>query len=133
MKVKWIGTVAVLAIVAGVVILKIRSHEKTAISATYSDSSQSTPQVVLVAKPGEAASVARCGQIVREVRAAAQRGVSVREISPDSKSELMSRYRVLTTPTVLILETNGAVRARYEGEAPETLEAIRTEMKRLQP
>jgi hypothetical protein len=130
MKVKLIGVVLVLAVATGIILLKVRSAEKTVTSST---ANSATPQVLLFAKPGEAASVARCGQIVREVRAAAERGVSVREIAPSSNSELMTQYHVLTTPTVVLLASNGSVRARFEGEAQETLDAIRSEMQRLHP
>ena len=133
MKAKWIGIIVVLGIVTGIVVVKVRSVSQTVNSPSSSAANSAAPQVLLVAKPGEAASVARCGQIVREVRAAAQRGVAVREIAPDSKSELLARYHVLTTPTVLLLEANGSVKARYEGEAPETLDSIRSEMQRLHP
>jgi hypothetical protein len=131
MKAKLIGVVLVVAIATGIIVLKVRSAEKTVTSSSTANSA--TPQVLLFAKPGEAASVARCGQIVREVRAAAERGVSVREIAPSSNAELMRQYHVLTTPTVVLLASNGSVRARYEGEAQETLDAVRSEMQRLHP
>lgn len=131
MNTRWIGILAVLAVVTAIFAVKLQYAGRMPASQEASAGVSATPQVLLIARPGEGASSARCGQIVREVRAAEHRGVSVRELAPDSGSDLMTRYRVLTTPTVLVLEPNGSVRSRYEGEAQETVDAIRAEMTRL--
>lgn len=127
MKVKWVGIAAVLAAVIAIVAMKNRP------AAPQAGHPSGPPQVLLVATREEAASPTRCGQIVHEVRAAAQRGIAVRELTPDSNSELITRYHVLVTPTVLIFGDDGAVRSRFEGEEPETLAAIRSEMGRMRP
>jgi hypothetical protein len=128
MKVKWMGIFAVLVIGMGIVFVKTRPS-----SQNNSSFESSSPQVVLVATPAEAASRTRCGDIVRLVRAASQRGVKVKELTPDSSSDLLARYKVLRTPTVLFLAQDGQLRARFEGESPETLAALQSEMQRTTP
>jgi hypothetical protein len=131
MNTRWVGILAVLALIFAIAVVKLQYGGRSAEWQPTSADASATPQVLLVASPGEATSSAKCGQIVREVLAAENRGVAVRKLAPDSGSELMTRYHVLTSPTVLILEANGSVRARYEGEAQETLDAVRAEMTRL--
>lgn len=65
------------------------------------------------------------------VRRVPDRGIVVQEHNPDSKSPLLSRYRVLTDPTVLILSPKGDVVSRHEGESPATVAAIRTQLEQL--
>lgn len=73
----------------------------------------------------------RCAEIIQAVRAARARGITVQEYNPDSQSPLLSRYRVLTAPTVLVLDAQGEVVSRHEGEAEQTVAAIRTQLERL--
>jgi hypothetical protein len=87
--------------------------------------------VVLVADLREAGTADNCAEIIRLVRAARDRGIGVRELTPDSKSELLERYRVLVVPTVLILDPKGDVVARFEGEDSKTVEAIRSKLDTL--
>ena len=126
MKVKWVGIILVLAIVGGIIVLKARSAKQGS-----SASSTGSPQVLLVATPAEAASRTRCGQIVRLIRAAGEHGVKIEELTPDSKSDLIGRYHVMKTPTVLIFAQNGTLRSRFEGEQPETLAALQSEMQKM--
>ncbi len=79
----------------------------------------------------EAEEKCACGEIIRAVRAAQHKGVTTQEFSPDSKSELLKRYRILTAPTVLFLDAKGKEIARYEGEDEKTVEAIRSQLKRM--
>ena len=72
-----------------------------------------------------------CAEIIHSVRAAQARGISVQELSPDSKSELLTRYHVLTFPTVLILDHNEQVVSRFEGEGRDTVAAVRSQMQQL--
>jgi hypothetical protein len=55
----------------------------------------------------------------------------VKELSPDSKSEMLRRYGVLTIPTVLILDRSGQLVLRFEGEDRQTVTAIRTQLAQL--
>ncbi|HLJ91474.1 MAG TPA: thioredoxin family protein [Candidatus Angelobacter sp.] len=126
MKVKWLGVILVLAIVGGIIVLKARSNKPAVFS-----SSKGAPQVLLVATSAQAASRTRCGQIVRLIRAAGEHGVNVEELAPDSPSDLIGRYHVMKTPTVLIFAQDGTVKSRFEGEKPETLAALQSEMQRI--
>jgi hypothetical protein len=126
MKAKWIGIAIVLAIVVGIFVAKARWGKSQ-----NSSQASNKPQVVLVATPAEAVSITRCGEIVQTVRTAAQHGVRVQELTPDSKSELVARYHIFQTPTVLVFDANGEVRSRFVGEAPETLAALQLEMGRM--
>ena len=120
MKAKWIGLIAVAAIAMVIVATKARVGRETPTSAA-------PPRVLLVADLSEADEEGdACAQIIQAVRAVRKRGVSVREFNPDSKSPLIARYRVLTIPTVLILDEKGEVVSRYEGEDRQTLTALRS-------
>ncbi|MGE5322019.1 MAG: hypothetical protein ACM3SW_04125 [Actinomycetota bacterium] len=122
-----VGLATVLTIA---IIIILAKNYRTTIKG-YSQSASSEPRVVLVATPAEASSFARCGEIIRVVRTAARHGVHVQELAPDSRSDIMDRYHVLETPTVLVLGADGSLRARFEGEAPETLAAVRLEMEHM--
>jgi hypothetical protein len=91
-----------------------------------------TGSVLLFADPEEAGSDCGCGQIIRLVRDAGARGVAVREAAPGSDVALEHEYRVTVAPTLLFLDSSGEVIARHEGEAPETIEAIRSGLHRLE-
>lgn len=65
------------------------------------------------------------------MRAAQARGIAVQELNSDSKSNLIARYHVLTVPTVLFLDHNEQVVARFEGEGPDTVAAVRNQMQNL--
>lgn len=87
--------------------------------------------LLLVADPREANESDGCGQIIRVVRAAGARGIPLREVSPSADSEIDSRYRILVSPTVLVLK-DGKVLKRYEGESPETVKAVHAELEVLE-
>ena len=56
----------------------------------------------------------------------------MQELEPDSKSDLLTRDRVLTIPTVLIMGGNGEVISRFEGEGRDTVKAVRAGLEHLQ-
>ena len=125
MKVKWSGIVAVMLVVVGITAYKI--HTKHAPVASEND----LPRVLLVADLSEADSADACADIIRSVRAAHERGIQVQELSPDSKSEMLRRYHVLTIPTVLIIDRSGQVVSRFEGEDRQTVTAVREQLAQL--
>ena len=125
MKVNWVGIVTVVFIAITITAYKV--HIKHAIVA----GGDGLPRVLLVADLSEADSADACAQIIQSVRAARERGVQVQELGPDSKSELLRRYRVLTIPTVLILDRGGRVVLRFEGEDRQTVTAVRTQLAHL--
>lgn len=127
MKVKWIGLVAV-ALVAGLII----AYKQRAPQGTAATDAHRLPRVLLVADLSEADSGGDpCAEIIRSVRAARARGVAVQELNHDSQSDLIRRYRVLTVPTVLILDSSGEVVSRLEGEGREAVAAVRTQLEQL--
>ncbi len=128
MKVNWIGLVAVL-LIAGAII-----GYKTHISAgRRAEGKAVLPRVLLVADLGEAdAAGDACAEIIHLVRAARDRGIAVQELDTGSKSDLLTRFHVLTIPTVLILDRGGEVVSRFEGDGRRTIEAVRAELENLQ-
>jgi len=125
MKVKWPGIAAVALVVIAITTYKIYTKHPAVGGA------EGLPTVILVADLSEADSTDACAEIIHSVRAARDRGVQVQELSPDSKSEMLHRYRVLTIPTVLILDKGGQVVLRFEGEDRQTVTAVRTQLARL--
>lgn len=122
---KRIGVIAVTAVAVTIVAYKVTVQQPE-------NASSALPRVLLVADLSEADKEGdRCAEIIQVVRAAGARGITVQEHNPDSKSPLLSRYRVLTEPTVLVLDSQGGVVSRYEGEAPQTVAAIRAQLERL--
>jgi hypothetical protein len=89
--------------------------------------------VLLVAELSEAdATGDPCAEIIHLVRSARDRGIAVQELEPDSKSDLLTRCHVLTTPTVLIMDGNGQVVFRFEGEGRDTVKTVRARLEQLQ-
>lgn len=125
MKVKWSGIVAVALVVIAITAYKVHTKRVTVGEA------KGPPRVLLVADLSEADSADACAEIIQSVRAARERGVPVQELSPESKSEMLRRYRVLTIPTVLILDRGGQVVLRFEGEDRQTVTAVRTQLAQL--
>lgn len=127
MKVKWIGLVAVALIAIAILAFKAHVSRETPVAVA-----DSFPRVLLVADLSEADSEGdACAEIIRSVRAARARGITVQELKPDTKSDLLRRYRVLVVPTVLILDPNGNVVARFEGESRQTATAVQTQLQEL--
>lgn len=124
---KWVGLAAVALTAITIIAYKSRISPQSATA-----DAEGLPRVLLVADLSEAdAEDDACAEIIRAVRAARARGVTVQELNPDTKSDLLKRYRVLTIPTVLILDPNGEVVSRFEGEARETVTAVQTQLERL--
>lgn len=127
MKARWLGAGLVAILVVCILLLKSRTQHN-ATSATVTG----TPAVVLVADLREANdSEDGCAAIIRAVRQASKRGVKVAELPPDSSSDLLRRYRVLTVPTVLLLDKTGKEIGRFEGEDAMTVKAVQTRLANL--
>ena len=123
---KWIGLVTVALIAVGIIAYKAHRKQDAASAPAF-------PRVLLVADLREADDAGDpCAQIIHDVRAARARGVVVEELNPDSRSELLARYHVLTIPTVLILDRKGQVVSRYEGEGTQTVASLRSQLDQLQ-
>ena len=128
MKSRWIG----LSTVALVAIAIIAYKQKSANSAVVATKS-ATPEVLLVVNPEEENEKGGCGDIIHAVRETGKRGIEVRELPPNSSSDLLQRYRILTAPTVLILDRHGNITDRFEGEESKTVDAIRAKLASLSP
>lgn len=130
MKRRWIGLLSVVIVASGIIAYKVEIPRQHAVQTTQLAQQRPSagPQVILVANLSEANDKAdNCSEIIHLVRQAGQRGVNVREFSPDSDSPLIRRYHVLTIPTVLVLE-DGKVLSRYEGESGATVREIRNRL-----
>jgi hypothetical protein len=128
MKRKWIGLVAVLVIAGAIIGYKAYVSQKSPASASKAD----VPRVLLVAELSEAdATGDSCAEIIHLVRSARDRGIAVEELEPGSKSDLLTRCHVLTIPTVLIMDGNGQIVSRFEGEERDTVKAVRARLAEL--
>ena len=128
MRAKWIGLVAVLGIAGA--IIGYRTHVSA--TAQVASTGAPLPRVLLVADMSEANTPGdACAEIIHLVRDAQARGIAVQELQPGSHSNVLMRYRVLTVPTVLILDHEGQVVSRFEGEGRDTVEAVRTGLGQL--
>lgn len=127
MRVRWLGVALVAVLVVCTLLLKSRTRHNAS-SATVSV----TPAVILVADLREAEDTNDgCAVIIRAVREASKRGVHVAELPPDSNSDLLGRYHVLTVPTVLLLDGSGKEIGRFEGEDSATVKAVQTQLSAL--
>ena len=63
--------------------------------------------------------------------APARRASAFASSGPGSATEATRQYHVTVEPTVLVLDASGRVVARHEGEAPDTIQAIRSSLDRL--
>ncbi len=125
MKTRVYGLIAVTLIAAGIIAYRVNRAHQPQSTATH-------PRVLLVADFREAGSGGdACAEIIHSVQAAQARGIAVLELSPDSKSDLLTRYHVLTIPTVLVLNRDGQVVSRFEGEAPDTVADVRNQMEQM--
>ena len=128
MKSRWIGLTTV-ALIAGAII----GYKAHLTPETEAASASVPPRVLLLAELSEADNAGdSCAEIIHLVRAVRERGLAVQELEAGSQSDLLSRYRMLVVPTVLILDRDGKEVARFEGEGRATVKAIRTALDALQ-
>lgn len=126
---KWLGVAAVVLAAAGIIAYKQLSVPK--MTGAHGGDHGVRPAVLLFADPREAESACGCGQIIRLVRGAAERGAPVREVAPGEDPEMTRAHRVTVNPTVLFLDEGGRVVARPEGESADVMEAIRSGLESL--
>ena len=87
--------------------------------------------VVLIADMSEAEDDCGCGVIIRDVRAATQKGVPAKEIDTRTSKDEAKKYRVSVVPAVLFLDASGKELRRYEGESDETIKRMKTDLDTL--
>jgi hypothetical protein len=128
---KWKSIGLALVLVGSGAIIYYKSNQSR--SAPAAQEEQAAPRVLLVADLREADSEGdACAEIIRMVRATKVRGFQVVELEPDSKSELLTRHRILTVPTVVIFDQSGRPTTRFEGEDRETIAKLRSALHELQ-
>ena len=126
MKTKLIGLLVIAAAVAGVVVYKVAAKPKD--QAAAAAPAGKAPRVLLFADLGEADEDCGCGHIIRSVREVAAHGVVTRENDDD----LGKKYKVTTSPTVVILDGEGHEQSRYEGESKSTIAKLREDLAKLE-
>jgi hypothetical protein len=126
MKVRWVPVVAVL-LIAGALI----GYKQTRRPAATPGPGDLRPAVILIADLREAGDSCGCGEIIRAVRAAKQKGLAVRELAPGADPKLEARYEVRVNPAVLLLDPAGNVVERHEGEDADTVDAIKLGLSRM--
>lgn len=113
------GAVIALALIAGLV-WRVRDGRRRAagglrVDQAHLSSGTLATRATLVLLSSEFCS--RCPQVRRmlQTEAAGHDGVSHAEIDLTDRAELASGYRVLQTPTVLLVDADGTVRTRWAG------------------
>lgn len=84
--------------------------------------------VVIVANMAEADDECGCGQIIRAVRAAAQKGVATKEVDTRTNKDDAKKYRALVVPTVVVFDGSGTELRRYEGESGDTITKMKADL-----
>ncbi len=114
-----LGLVAVLTAAIAVVAYKTVMKRGDARAPGYAPG----PAVGLGADVREAESDCGCGEIIRRVRAAKARGVSVAELAPDDGA--VQRYGVTVAPSVVFLGKAGEVVGAYRSCGAATIAGAR--------
>lgn len=130
MKTSWIGLGAVVLVAGGLIAYKM---ERPPAPPQHAGTAErvAVPQVLMVADLSEAGTQDGCGKIIAAVQAAEQRHVRVATFNVGDKSALISRYRVLVSPTVLVLTPDGKVAERFEGESPAVVSKVQASLSKL--
>jgi hypothetical protein len=127
--------IVAVVVVAVAVVLALKFGRSDAASSTAAaetsgaaveDAASSTPTVLLFADPREAGSSCGCAEVIRLARDAGTRsGVDFAEYDPRHAEAEAQRHEVRVSPTVLILDASGHETARFEGESPAVIDALR--------
>lgn len=124
------GTLLTLLVLGGGVALATwRIHHRQRPVVQAPKAGQTT--LILFADLREADSSCGCGEVIRMVREAARKGVSIHELEPRSADALVQRHRLTSSPTVLLLGPDGREQARFTGEGADTLQGLRARLQGL--
>ena len=126
-KLRVVAPLGVLALAAGIVAWREAERPRSAAAS----GTATKPQVVLFVDLGEEDEEKGCGAIIHAVRAAAKRGVVTEEVDSREPGERAKKYRLLIAPAVVVFDSEGRELRRFEGEAPDTVKAIRTELESI--
>lgn len=131
MRFRWLAPVMVFSAAAGIIVWRESRRPSIPSPAAKSSPVAGAPRVVLFADLSEVDEAEGCGAIIRVVREARRRGLAAEEIDARSGADASARYRILVAPTVVVLDAAGRELRRFEGESPQTVRAIQTELERL--
>jgi thioredoxin-like negative regulator of GroEL len=123
---QWLGALAVLAAAASIVAYNKASQPENKAPVQVSEKRSAAPTVVLIADLSEANDPCTCGEIIRSVRSAAEKGVLTKEIDPAKSPDVAASYGVRVAPAVLLLDPHGKEVRRFEGESTDMLTALRS-------
>lgn len=88
--------------------------------------------ILLFADPREADESCGCGQIIRAARDAGHRpGVALTEYDARTSASEQAQRHVTALPAVIVLGADGAERARFEGEAEDTVTRLQAALAAL--
>ena len=90
------------------------------------------PSMVLYADLREADFSCVCGEVIRAAREAAHHGWGLRELEPGSADPLVARFALKTSPTVILLGSDGQPQARFEGEGDGLLRDLQARLQAYQ-
>ncbi len=127
-KLRVVASVGILAVALAVIAWREARPQKAAVAPATTQ-----PQVVLFVDLSEEDEEEGCGAIIHAVRAAAKRGIATEEADARDPGDRAKHYRLLIAPAVLVLDKDGRELRRFEGEAPNTVKAIREELEHLAP
>ena len=141
-----IAILAVVVVVAGTIaVIKLRERPEPAPPAAAPTTRRIAPPITPAAAPSTSrnsvllfADLSEAGEgedacaiIIRTVRAARERGISVTEYDSGSSPDVRKQHRVVVEPTVIVLDGSGRELARHEGEDAATVSAIRADIERV--
>jgi hypothetical protein len=83
-------------------------------------------KVLLFADPREAGSSCGCAEVISVARSASDiPGVAFQEFDLNNSQEETSKYSVLISPTVILLNKDNTEKARFEGESSSVIKGLR--------
>ena len=138
--IKRVSIIAAVALAAGLVLwLKSASTKKngpnlvTTAQKTTVEKRDQPVSVILFADPRETEAECGCADIIRLARETKDwQGVQFREVDSRHTSKLSNEYKVLVSPTVIVLDGKSAPQ-RFEGEAKSTIDQLESVLKTLMP
>lgn len=117
---------ALVVLGSGVVLAAWRHHHRPPPIQQAAVQGQAT--VLLFADLREADASCGCGDIIRAVRESRSRGWALQELEPGSQDPRVARFKLVTSPTVVLLDPKGLETARFEGEGDHTLADLKARL-----
>lgn len=96
------------------------------------ENTQIRKRIILLADMREAGSSCGCAEMIEVARTAEKiTGVAFEEYDLQASKEMAHKLNVRVSPTILILNKEGAEEIRFEGEDLEVIESLKTALKNL--